>query len=821
MTFSGIFLSIWARALRVPSAILQKLNQLRWYRAYHGRFRYLNYAISTALILGYYYILPRPLFNEPLCVVLEDTQQNLLGARIAKDGQWRFPECDSLPEKYEQCLIQFEDRRFYYHPGFDPISMGRAILSNFKNKRVVSGASTLSMQTIRLSRNNPKRTVLEKMIELVLVTRLELGYSKKDILNLYASHAPFGGNVVGLEAASWRYFGKHPSLLSWAEAALMAVLPNNPSLVHPGRNREQLLLKRNRLLEKMRSNQIINAETFELAQSEPLPENPLALPQATPHLLDRISSEQFDTETRITKQIVSIDRKLQENVSEILLRHHQHLKGNGIHNAAALVLEIETGKVLAYVGNIAGAGMEHGEQVDIINSVRGSGSIFKPLLMAQMLQQGQISPQSIISDVPTNIYGYEPENYFSSYDGVVSVQRALARSLNVPFIKLLQEYGLEKFHHDLQKMGINSLKFPAVHYGLPLILGGAETSLWDITNVYAKMARTLNHFYTYDNQYDVNDWRNATFYAAPPVPGHDKHLTKEPHTVGAGAIWLTFDAMTQIERPDQYGNWDLYQHSKKVAWKTGTSFGFRDAWSIGVNPKYAVGVWVGNADGEGRPGLIGVEAAAPILFDIFDLLPGNPWFDMPANDLQETEICQNSGYRYLDYCPKEKHWTTKGVSKMKACPYHQMIHLDSSKQYRVTDRCVQPFQMVNEPWFILPPVEEYYHRAKNPNYRILPRFLDGCEIVNQQETPLQLIYPRQNSSIYVPIGLDGKPGESVFKATHKDSKGVIHWNLDATYIGTTEVFHELLLRPNPGKHRLTLVDQQGNRIEQDFEVVKK
>ena len=754
-------------------------------------------------------------------MVVEDTQQNLLGARISKDGQWRFPECDSVPYKYQQCLIQFEDRRFFYHPGFDPISLGRAILSNFKNKRVVSGASTISMQTIRLSRDHPKRTVLEKILELILVTRLELSYSKREILNLYASHAPFGGNVVGLEAASWRYFAKHPSMLSWAEAALMAVLPNNPSLVHPGKNRDLLLAKRNRLLQKLRAKELIDQETYELAQSEPLPENPITLPQVAPHLLDRIATEKLSGATNFTKQIVTIDKKLQENVQEILLRHHQQLRGNGIHNAAALVLEIETGKVLAYVGNIPGTGPEHSEDVDVVNAVRGSGSIFKPLLMAQMLQQGLISPQSLVSDVPMNIYGYEPENYFSSYDGVVSVKRALARSLNVPFIKLLQEYGLEKFHHDLQKMGLNSLKFPAVHYGLPLILGGAETSLWDITNVYAKMARTLNHFYAYDNQYDPNDWNNASFYATNVPKGLPKHFTKEPYTVGAGSIWLTFDAMTQIERPDQYGNWDLYQHSKKVAWKTGTSFGFRDAWSIGVNPKYAVGVWVGNADGEGRPGLIGVEAAAPILFDIFDLLPGNPWFDMPANDLQETELCQNSGYRCLPYCPKEKYWTTKGLAKMKACPYHQMIHLDSSQQFRVTDQCLQPFQMVNLPWFVLPPVEEYYHRTKNPNYKILPRFREGCEIVNQQETPLQLIYPRQNSRIYVPIGLDGKPGASVFKATHKDAKGVIHWNLDATYIGTTEVFHELSLQPSPGKHRLTLVDQRGNRVEQDFEVVKK
>lgn len=795
-------------------------ESFRWYRFLNGKYKWINYSILLIIIILYYFSLPKPLFSEPISIVIEDEHQNLIGARIAKDGQWRFPDCDSLPQKYITCLIQFEDKRFYYHPGFDPISFGRALISNLRSGKIVSGGSTISMQTIRLSRNNPPRTIWEKLVEIFLVTRLEFGYSKKEILNLYASHAPFGGNVVGLEAASWRYFGKKTSLLTWAEAALMAVLPNNPALVHPGKNRQSLMDKRNHLLDVLYQKSIIDQTTLELSKLESLPEKPNPLPQIAPHLLDRIALEKFQNNEKITKQITTIDINLQESIQDILYRHHQTLKGNGINNGAAIVIDIETKKVLAYNGNIIGCGNDHGEQVDIINAPRGSGSVFKPILTSLMLDNGQISMESLISDVPVNIYGYEPENYFSTFDGVIPVKRALARSLNVPYIKLLQEYGMEKFHYELKKFGLTTLTFPSNHYGLPIILGGAETNLWDITNVYAKMARTLKHYSKYEDQYDWNDWKNASFYLLDSQKKVIKK-NKTPFTIGAGSIWLTFEAMTQIERPDNFGNWELYQNSNKIAWKTGTSYGFRDAWSIGVNTKYAVGVWVGNADGEGRPGLIGIEAAAPILFDIFNLLQDSEWFEMPANDLVEAEICKNSGYLALDICPKEKKWVTKNYSKMKACPYHHIIHLDSSEKFRVTDKCMETYKMLNKSWFALPPVEEYYYKVKNPNYIPLPPYKDGCELVNQQDNPMQLIYPRQNSKIYVPIQLDGKPSATIFKATHKDSKNCIYWNLDQTYIGTTTDFHEISLHPSVGIHRITLVDKNGNRIEQEFEIVNK
>ena len=304
-------------------------------------------AVSVGLLIIYIFSLPSVLFIDPYSTVLEDRNQNLLSASIASDGQWRFPEGKIVPDKFKEAIILFEDKRFYSHPGIDPLSFGRAIQQNIKAKKIISGGSTLSMQVIRLARKNKNRTVMEKMIEMILSTRLELGHSKDEILALYGAHAPFGGNVVGLEAACWRYFGRGSEELSWSEAALLAVLPNNPSLIHLGKNRQRLIDKRNRLLERLARSGKFDELTLDLAKSEPIPENPLSLPRMAPHLLDRVLKE-GNGQRRIKS---TLDQQLQLRTSQIISDHHQRLKGNQIFNAAAVVVDVKSGNVLAYVGN--------------------------------------------------------------------------------------------------------------------------------------------------------------------------------------------------------------------------------------------------------------------------------------------------------------------------------------------------------------------------------------------------------------------------------------------------------------------------------------
>ena len=780
-------------------------------------------AVLSAMLLWYAFCLPRPLFDAPTCMVLESRQGPLLGARIAADGQWRFPEIDSVPPKFETALIEFEDRRFYYHPGIDPLGLGRALMQNLRSGRVVSGGSTISMQVIRMAKGNPPRTFWQKAIELIQATRLELGYSKKEILALYASHAPFGGNAVGLEGASWRYFGKSPQLLSWAEAAMLAVLPNSPALIHPGRNRQALLAKRNRLLLRLQETGYIDAFTSELSMEEPLPEQPHPLPRLAPHLLDRAYLEYVATgRFRQSRVRTTLRENLQRQLTDLVEFHQKRLSASEIHNLAALVVDVETGEVIAYVGNVIGAGAEHGEQVDVIRAPRSTGSILKPFLYAWMLQEGQILPQSLVPDIPMQLSGYRPENYHEDYDGAVTARRALIRSLNVPMVRLLQQYGLEKFHFNLQKLGLSTINRPPAYYGLPLVLGGAEGTLWDITNAYAGMSRMLQHYTTNDARYSAADFRPASYLYSPTEDGKKEgSLQPTPSHISAAAAWFTFDAMQELERPNSEGEWEHFASSRRIAWKTGTSFGFRDAWAVGVNPRYAVGVWAGNADGEGRPGLVGVLAAAPVLFDIFNRLPGDgAWFRPPYDDMIQLPVCHNSGYRPLDICPADTLWAPASAIKAPPCPYHQLIFLDPGQQWRVHAGCELPGHMQAKAWFVLPPTEEHFYKAHNPGYAPLPPYRPDCAVQPDQST-MELIYPKYPTKIYVPVNLDGSLSKTVFTATHRSPETTIYWHIDDEYIGSTQTFHSFELNPSEGKHLLTLVDEQGHRLEQPFEIIKK
>lgn len=767
------------------------------------------------VLMLFWFCLPRALFNKPASFVLEDADGELLGATIAEDGQWRFPAGDSVPDKFVKCITTFEDKRFFQHPGIDPLAFGRAIRQNLSSKRVVSGGSTLTMQVIRLSQPRP-RTIWNKLLEMVRALRLEAGYSKKEIMTLYATHAPFGSNVVGLDAAAWRYFGREPSQLSWGEMALLAVLPNAPSLVNPGKNRRILQAKRNRLIDGLVKESILTKIDAELAKTEPLPDKPFALPQLAPHLLDRFKADAKDNPSFPHRIKSTVQNQLQQKVSAITDRHHQLLKANGINNIAALVLDVEKGRVLSYVGNIYHPeNPELESHVDVIRAARSPGSTLKPFLYAAMMNEGLLMPNSLVPDIPTQIAGYEPENYDLGYDGAVPASKALARSLNIPAVKMLQQYKYERLHGLLKKMGLNSLNQPPDHYGLSLILGGGEATLWELAGMYASMARSLNHFSTFNNLYNPSDW-HPPMYIEPKKPAQNE-LQKQG-LLNAGAIWYTFKAMEEVMRPGEELLWQQLGTGQPIAWKTGTSFGFRDGWAIGVTPKYVVAVWTGNTDGEGRPGLTGIETAAPVLFDIFRLLPSSPPFSMPVSDMIETDVCEDSGFRAGEYCThKTQQWVPKACAQSAVCPYHQLVHLDAAGLYQVTDACEHPDQMKNTGWFVLPPAMEYYYKTRNYRYKMLPPFKPGCSDATNAR-PMELIYPKNKARIYIPLELDGSRGNVIFNAAHRGAAH-IYWHIDGKFMGETGNFHQLALNPSPGKHTITLVDTDGNRLQQTFEVV--
>lgn len=765
----------------------------------------------------YLAIFPRHLFKNPTCTVIEDSHERMLSARIAADGQWRFPYNATVPYKFEQCIVQFEDRQFYRHPGFNPFAFGRAVYQNIRAKKVVSGGSTISMQVIRMSRKNKSRTVFQKFIEIYLASRMELTYSKKEILALYASNAPFGSNVVGLDAAAWRYYGVTPSKLSWAAMATLAVLPNSPSLIYPGKNQIVLLKKRNHLLDRLKEKRIIDENTCDLSKSESLPGKPFPLPDMAPHLLNRTMNDGFKG-SRIQ---TTIDADLQEKLNGIIELNHKVLSSNEINNAAALIVEVKTGNVLAYTGNTdAGGSVAHGNMVDCIDAPRSTGSVLKPFLYASLLNEGLILPQTLIPDIPTQIGGFTPQNSSLSFDGAVPAYLALARSLNVPAVKMLQNYGVDKFYDQLKKLGMTTLGKPASHYGLALITGGAEAKLWDIAGMYASMARILDHYTEYNGKYDKSDVFPPRYFHGNTVNKEGKNLVK--HCVlDAASIWYAFEAMVEVSRPEEEKQWQMFSSSRRIAWKTGTSNGNRDAWAVGVTPDYVVAVWAGNADGEGRPGLSGIGSAAPVLFDIFKILSPGRWFTKPYDDMKKVPVCRCSGYRTSLICDDaDTVWIPKAGIKTEACPYHKIIHLDATGLWRVTGNCESVGKMIHKPWFVLPPVMEWYYKTKNPFYRVLPPYRKDCE-PDVQEKSMDIIYPRHLSKIYIPVELDGKPGQAVFKAAHRDQDAIIYWHLDDKFIGATSHFHEFGIRAQEGIHVLTIIDQNGESAKCVFEIISR
>ncbi len=766
--------------------------------------------------MGYYFSLPDPLFKVSYATIVEDKQGNLLSASIASDGQWRFPQPDSVPDQFRSCITLFEDEYFDRHPGVNPVALLRAIRQNWQAGNIVSGGSTITMQVVRLAREGRPRTVWEKLIEILLAIRLELAYDKEEILTLYAAHAPFGGNVVGLEAAAWRYYGRGPEQLSWGEAATLAVLPNSPALIYPGKNQEFLRIKRNRLLDKLYDRGIIDALTCRLAQGEPLPGKPMALPALAPHLLTRIRKEGLSG--RRIRSTLDIHR--QQQVKEAVQRHYQRLKGNGIYNAAAVVLAVETGEVIAYVGNTEGGGKErHGSSVDIITAKRSTGSILKPFLYAAMLTEGSLLPYALVPDVPTFIRGFAPKNFDEGYDGAVPADEVISRSLNVPAVLMLRDYGVEKFHYLLKKTGMTTLSQPPGHYGLSLILGGAEATLWDLAGMYAGMARTMNHYFQLaePKRYDKHE-----FFA----PSYLKRNEKQPSLLSAhgmlsaGALWYTLEAMAKVRRPSNETGWEYYASSRKIAWKTGTSFGYRDAWAIGLTPEYVICVWVGNADGEGRPGLTGLTAAAPLLFDIVPLMPETDWFSYPASDMREAKVSRASGYRASLYCNDTVSMAIPQARQTAPlCAYHQRVHLDAGGHFRVSSHCESVGQMQHQSWFVLPAIQEWYYRQKNPGYRTLPPFRSDCDQAATRVELMQLIYPTQHARLYIPRELDGTEGKVVFEIAHRVPDTKVYWHLDGRYFGETQHQHQMGLQPAKGEHQLTLVDENGEVLEHTFEIL--
>ena len=771
-------------------------------------------ALALALLGWWLACLPQPLFDAPYSSVLFARDGTLLSARVAADGQWRLPPGDSLDERYATAARLYEDEYFAFHPGFNPLAVARALRQNWRAGRIVSGASTLTQQTVRLMRRGRTRGWAEKLVELAWATRLELTYSKREILSLYAAHAPFGGNVVGVEAAAWRYYGRPAAQLSWGEAAALAVLPNAPGIVYPGRSTEAFARKRDALLAKLHARGYLDATDLVLAKAEPLPGRPYPLPDAAPHALAAASAGALPARSGSTSRS-TLDPALQAAVARAVAHQHARQRANGVHAAAAVVLEVSTGELLAYVGNSACDEPGSSPAVDVARARRSSGSLLKPFLYAGLLDAGAVAPATLVPDVPTVIGGYAPQNFDHEFDGAVPAGEALTRSLNVPHVRLLRAYGTATLLAKLRAVGFATLDRPADDYGLSLILGGGEVTLLDVAAAYRGLAHTVDYYHSSGRQYT-----SASFAVPRLFGGRDGAPLPTPAAAppfSAAAAYLTLETLTALTRPGDLAAWRSFAGGRRVAWKTGTSFGHRDAWAVGVTPEYVVAVWTGNADGEGRAGLTGASAAAPLLFEVFDALPATTWFRAPVADMRGVALCSRSGLRAGAHCPAaDTTLLPAGPGQLDVCGYHAPVFVDV-EGHRVGADCASLIDAERRIAFTLPPAWAHYYRRRHGDYADAPPLAAGCA---GPPAPMALVYPRGGRQLQLPRGLSGERGEVVFEVAHRRPREPVHWYLDGEYAGTTRRLHQRGLAPAPGAHELLLVDGSGRELRWGFEVIR-
>ncbi|MFN8318372.1 MAG: penicillin-binding protein 1C [Saprospiraceae bacterium] len=769
--------------------------------------------IAGVFIASPLVILPIPLFKSPLSTAVVDEEGQLLGARIATDGQWRFGAGKTVPQKFVCALLNYEDRHFYQHPGVDVKSMGAAILSQMSSGNKKRGGSTITMQVMRLALENHHRTIFSKIQEIAGAMVLEFSHSKEEILQYYLNNAPFGGNIVGIEAACWRYFGKNASDLSWAEAAMLAVLPNQPSMIHISKNRPILKSKRDRLLNKLYALHIIDEVTLSLSLDEPLPEKPLPLPTLAGHLVDHLTFNKRMTGIHTT----SLNPDLQLLALNVATKYNDIYKEDQIEHIAVLILDNQSNKVLAYIGNTKSS------PIDMIMAKRSSGSILKPLLYMAALDDGIIYPTSLLSDIPIAINGYSPANFDRDFRGAIGADEALQRSLNIPYVLLLRKYGISKFLNKLHKAGITTFHKSADHYGLSLILGGGEASLWEMSNVYASISRLANEYVENGGKYRNQFYHSASFL--PPYLTFGKMpLSKTAPVFSAGAAFACAETLKKLGRPDEEGLWEEFSSQHPLAWKTGTSFGHKDAWAIGFDKKYTIGIWVGNASGVARSNLTGIHRAAPVLFDIYNQLPNTSWFDAPWDDLRKIQICSQSGLKAKDQCPKKvEQYVPHSSLKNEMCAYHQVAMISSFTGKRLMKECTGPTSYTIDTFFVIPPAEAAFYARHHSDFKELPPLEDDCISagIGDGKPNFSLIYPSENTRMYLPNNIAGQRQAMVFKAHHYDPSAKLYWYLDGKYLGSTMEFHSMEIQSTKGKHLLTLTDASGAEVVRKFELIER
>lgn len=719
------------------------------------------------------------IFEDRYSVSVLDNNGNIICVYLNKDEQWHLKSGEKIPEKLKTAVMVFEDKNFYSHNGVDFSAVLRALKDNIFEKRR-TGASTITMQAVKMA--FPKeRNYFNKYIEIIHALKLEKYFSKDEIFEMYLNNAPYGGNIIGYKTASHMYFQKSPKELTWSEAALLAVLPNSPGLMNVEKNRGKLIEKRNFLLEKLYNKNFINERQYKISLKEPIPEKRYNFSVLAPHLARRLVNENKDK--KIIKS--TIDSEIQKKAEKIVKDYSEFLKLQGINNAAVLIINNKNYEVKAYVGSQDFYDFESSGQVDGITAKRSPGSLLKPFLYAKVIDEGIAAPQSKIPDVPLYFSNFSPQNANKKYYGMVEMRDALIKSLNIPFVELLKDYGEDKFFYFLKDI-LNFEDRNPERYGLSLILGTKEFTMEEIGKLYSGLA-------------NYGNFRNLKYTEENKEEGK-QFLTN-------GASYLTLTAMKELERP---GIEKFYREKNPVSWKTGTSNGRKDGWAAGVTPEWTVVVWTGNFTGESSPNLTGIYSGGNLLFEILKILPKSKKEFVMPDDLKKIKVDSETGYRLKYNVPYKEIFYPKDAKPLKVSPYYKKVFVN--KNGEEIDSRDEEFGKRREKYILAYPLEVINYFVKES--------LDVSNIFSEKavKKTVKFIYPVNNLKIIVPKDFDGEKSIIVKTANIKNQE--LYWYVNKEYTGKGSE-KEKSFNLKKGKYEITVVSETGETAEVNFEVTEK
>jgi penicillin-binding protein 1C len=746
------------------------------------------------LFLNLLFPLPMDKLNRESSVAVYSENGELLNIFLTSDDKWRtWTDLDDIPKFVQNAIVKYEDKWFYYHPGVNPFALFRAMYTNIRERRTVSGASTLTMQVARMI--EPKdRTAVSKLIEIFRASQLEMRFSKTRILEYYFNLAPYGGNIEGIGSASYFYFGKSPSVLSKSDALTLVGLPNSPSRLRPDRYPKAAMKHRNKVAGILLGKKSLTDSEYTEILKDPVPQSRTTPPNLAPHFT-RFVREQNSSSSNITS---TLNLEMQKICEHALEEQLSSLRYDGITNGAVVVIDNKTRKIKAMVGSADFFNNNHSGQVNGATAPRSPGSALKPFAYAIALDEGLISPKMMLSDVPIKYSDYSPSNYDSKFRGGVHADYALKHSLNVPAVNLHAQLK-SKFLSFLKQGGITTLDKPWEYYGLPLVLGAGEVNLVELTNLYASFA-------------------TSGFYEPYRVQKSDEKRKSERILSDATCFIMT-DILSDITRPDLPNCWEFSINMPKVAWKTGTSYGHRDAWSVGYNPEFTIGVWIGNFDGREAERLVGAEAAAPLLFGIFNsIADGSKWFDQP-DSVGTRMVCSVDGLLPSEYTPQtiEENYI-KGVSPVQRSRMHQLIAVDKKTGLRLK-RAYTLKRDYEEKILEIWPADIASWRQRN-GYPVdaIPEYLSDDDIGAQNVKPI-IVSPQGDSPFYLRDDAPVEHQKILLEASVSNTVNRIYWFIDGSLYAECIPGEKQFFFPTRGSHEISCVDDEGNSSKVKIQIM--